>query len=71
MNIAISRATRKITAGVYMDDVTIGGPEPMACWEDTLEAMRCVLRQGLPINIKKCKFLQTTIDVLGVTLEGD
>jgi hypothetical protein len=33
--------------------------------------MVCVLRQGLPINIKKCKFLEREIEVLGVVMQGD
>ena len=71
MNIALSRAIHELIFGVYMDDVTIGNNSPASCWRDTREAMICVLRQGLPINIKKCKFLQNSIDVLGVNLEGD
>jgi hypothetical protein len=44
MNVALSRARRKMTYGVYMDDATIGGKDFETCWKDTLEAMICVLR---------------------------
>jgi hypothetical protein len=33
--------------------------------------MECLLRQGLPLNIGKCKFVCNKLDVLGVVLEGD
>ena len=54
-----------------MDDGTVGNESPLTCWEDTVEALKCVLRQGLPVNIKKCKLLQRSLDLLGVTLTGD
>lgn len=57
MNMAFARARRKLRAGVYMDDGSVGSTTLKGCWQDTLEAMICVLRQGLPINIKKCKFM--------------
>jgi hypothetical protein len=41
------------------------------CWLSTLEAIRCLLMQGLPINIWKCKFLRTRIDMLGLVIEAD
>ena len=44
MNTSLARSTRKIVHGTYMDDATIGGPDPKTCWEDTVEAMTCVLR---------------------------
>jgi hypothetical protein len=54
-----------------MDDGTVGSPDAETCWKDTLEALICVLRQGLPINIRKCKFMQKEVGVLGVVMSGD
>ena len=71
MNLALSRATRKLAHGTFQDDCTVAAALIMECWQDTLEAIRCLLRQGLPINIWKCKFLCTKIDILGLVLEGD
>lgn len=71
MNVAFSRARRNLTYGVYMDDGTVGGNDFGECWKDTLEAMVCILRQGMPINIRKCKFLTREIEVLGVVMSGD
>ena len=71
MNIALSRARRKLKHGTYMDDCTVGNNTLEATWQDTLEAMICLLRQGLPINIWKCQFLRTMLSLLGVVLSGE
>ena len=71
MNVALSRARRKLVCGTYLDDCTVGNNNPVECWKDTMEAIKCLLRQGLPINLGKCKFVQKTVEVLGVVLTGD
>jgi hypothetical protein len=71
MNVAIQRAKRPLITGTYLDDCTVGGQNPKQCWDDTLEAIECLLRQGLPINLGKCKFVLKEIEVLGVVLTGD
>lgn len=71
MLIALARARWKLKHGTFQDDCTVAAMLLAQCWQDTLEAIRCLLTMGLPINIWKCKFLRTKIDILGLVLEGD
>jgi hypothetical protein len=71
MQVALSRARWHLTSGTYLDDCTVGHNDPLQCWEDTLEAIKCLLRQGLPINLGKCKFVREEVDILGVTLANE
>lgn len=68
---ALSRSKHKLRHGTFQDDCTLAGMTQEECWRDTCEAIRCLLIQGLPINIWKCKFLRTKIDILGMVLEKD
>jgi hypothetical protein len=71
MNIALSRATRKLQHGTYLDDATITGVERRCTWLDTLEGCRCLVAMGLPVNIWKCQFLFPSVQVLGYVLAGE
>ena len=38
------------TNATYIDDITIVANQVPVCWWDTLEAIRCMLMTGFPIN---------------------
>ncbi len=46
----------------------MGGATIEEAWAGTLEAMRCLLCMGLPINIWKCQFLVQELNLLGMLL---
>jgi hypothetical protein len=71
MNIAMARAHRRLQHGTYLDDATVVGSDVYVTWLDTLEAIRCLVAIGLPINIWKCQFLFSEVQVLGYVLCGD
>ena len=52
---------------VYYDDVTIPGQREdwRQCWGDTCAVLRALTEAGLMINLRKCKFLATSVVVLG------
>ena len=62
----------------YMDDCTVGAPAEggegargslVECaWANTLAAMWRLALSGLPINLKKCHLLCTTLSLLRVVL---
>ena len=62
----------------YMDDCTVGAPAEGGegaggslierAWANTLAAMWRLALSGLPINLKKCHLLCTTLSLLGVVL---
>ena len=43
MPVALSRSRRPLSHGTFMDDCTLGSDSVRGCWEDTMEAMRCLL----------------------------
>lgn len=52
----------------FFDDTTIYGSSWSEVWEDTLEAIRLITEEGIMINVKKCKFLVTRLELLGVVV---
>lgn len=71
MYACLREARWKITKGVYLDDATIGNILACDAWEDTVECLKCLLKNGLPINIWKCQFLNYQISLLGFALTED
>lgn len=67
MSTVMSRG-RKLRAGIYLDDCTLGGATVAECWRDTVEGMKRLLAAGLPLNVGKLKLLQRSVPVLGVVL---
>ena len=59
---------RQLRAGIYLDDCTVGGNTIEECWADTLEAMKRLIRAGMPLNVGKLKLLQLEVPVLGMVL---
>lgn len=55
---------------VYYDDVTIPGRSEdwRKCWTETCAVLRALTKAGLMINLRKCKFLSTSVVVLGYQL---
>ena len=49
----------------YFDDLTSHGTTLSAVWNDTKATLRILANEGIMINIKKCKFLTTRIELLG------
>lgn len=68
MNEALRRARLPLKHGTYLDDCPIGGATVQEAWEGTLEAIRCLLCLGLPINVWKCQFLVRELNLLGMLL---
>ena len=52
MNVALARG-EPLCHGTYLDDCTVGGADVESCWAATLEAMKRLLRIGLPLNVGK------------------
>ena len=70
MNVALSRG-EPLCHGTYLDDCTVGGEDADSCWVATLEAMKRLLRVGLPLNVRKLKLLQQEVPILGLVLAED
>lgn len=49
----------------YYDDLTPHGNELPKVWEDTKATIRLLAEEGIMINIKKSKFLQHRLELLG------
>ena len=52
----------------YIDDITLAANEVGACWRDTLEAIKRMIKTGFPINAWKLQLLQRQVNILGVLL---
>ena len=54
----------------FFDDVTIPGDKSnwQALWKDTLKVLGALTDAGLMVGLKKCKFLQPKVVVLGYQL---
>lgn len=50
----------------FFDDGTVYGDDLTRVWEDTLEWIRILAEEGIMINIKKCKFLVSRVELLGM-----
>ena len=50
----------------FFDDSTCYGDILLRVWEDTLEVIRLLAEEGIMINIKKCKFLVSRVELLGM-----
>ncbi len=51
----------------FFDDVTIPGDKNdwHTLWDDTLKVLKALTNAGLMVGLKKCKFLQPKVVVLG------
>ena len=49
----------------FLDDLKTQGKEWFECWEETLGAIRVLIRTGFMINLHKCKFLVPACTLLG------
>ena len=50
---------------VYLDDVIIFAQTAKECWARAVRAMKYLSKWGFMLNVCKCKFVQTTAEVLG------
>ncbi len=50
----------------FFDDGTLFGEDWSRVWEDTLEWIRVLSEEGIMINVKKCKFLVSRLELLGM-----
>ena len=50
---------------IYIDDVVISGKNWEETWERTLEVISRLAKAGFMINLNKCKFLTSEIEVVG------
>jgi hypothetical protein len=66
MNILLERAGVSNALG-FFDDVTIPGNKDdwKSLWADTLKVLGALTDAGLMVGLKKCKFLQPQVVVLG------
>jgi hypothetical protein len=66
MNTILERAGVSNALG-FFDDVTIPGDKNdwATLWEDTLKVVKALTNAGLMVGLKKCKFLQPKVVVLG------
>ena len=66
MNTILERAGVSNALG-YFDDVTIPGDKNAwpRLWEDTLKVLKVLTDAGLMVGLRKCKFLQPKVVVLG------
>ena len=55
---------------MYLDDVVFAANNLLPLWEDTLEAMQCLVHCGFPLNAWKLQLLVRTLNVLGVLMAG-
>jgi hypothetical protein len=66
MNTILERSGVSNALG-FFDDVTIPGDKnnwPML-WADTLKVLKALTNTGLMVGLRKCKFLQPKVVVLG------
>jgi hypothetical protein len=66
MNTILERAGVSNALG-FFDDVTIPGDKNdwPTLWADTLKVLKALTNAGLMVGLKKCKFLQPEVVVLG------
>lgn len=53
----LMRRGRPLKAGIYLDDCTVGANTIEGCWQDTMEAMKRLLKSGMPLNVGKLKLM--------------
>jgi transposase InsO family protein len=58
---------------VYLDDILIysRGETPDQHWRDVAEILRQLRKNGLYVNLKKCKFAATEVEFLGYIISRD
>ena len=54
----------------YLDDVTLGATDVATNWQDTLTALRRLLKAGFPISAWKLQLLRRVLHILGVVLSS-
>ena len=52
----------------YLDDATAAGKNLAITWDSKLSCLWRIARSWQPINLWKCKLLQTQVPLLGVVL---
>jgi hypothetical protein len=62
---------RDLPHSTYLDDCTIGNNDPKENRRQTMQVMTRLISAGIPINIKKCKFLVPKLKLLGYILSAD
>lgn len=67
MTVMDAEPARPVNA-TYIDDITLAANEVGACWRDTLEAIKRMIKTGFPINAWKLQLLQRQVNILGVLL---
>ena len=55
---------------MYLHDVVIAANDVLPLWEDTLEAMQCLVCCGFPLNAWKLQLLVRTLNILGMLMAG-
>ncbi len=53
-------------AGGFVDDINIKGHVWYILWEDALEVLIALAREGFMLNLRKCKFLTPEAVLLGL-----
>ncbi|KAK7865588.1 hypothetical protein R5R35_010119 [Gryllus longicercus] len=61
---------RKSIAITYMDDIIIPGKDYDDAFDNLVQVLKVAAENGLELNRKKCKFLQTKIEFLGYVVES-
>ena len=56
---------------IYLDDIVIYGTNPALVWAETLLVLKRLTSAGFMINIKKCRFLVSSMKMLGHVIAGD
>ena len=56
---------------IYFDDIVIYGTDPSVVWAETLLVLKRLTSAGFMINIKKCRFLVSSMKMLGHVIAGD
>ena len=51
-----------------MDDLTAHGRDISKVWADTLATLALLAKEGIMINVKKCKFLVDRLVLLGMVV---
>lgn len=54
---------------IYLDDIVVYGTDPRVVWEETKVVMERLSRAGFMINTRKCKFLVSSLKLLGYQVE--
>ena len=52
----------------YLDDLTCHGTCEEKVWHDTLRTFEILQQEGIMVNLRKCKFLCSRIELLGFVL---